>query len=190
MTARTTLADLITRVRVLIGDNGTTKQFTDDEVQTVLDYYQEVVIHETMSYKGTPSSTGTTYLNYFSRTNYEEDATLQDPVYATVTAGDDDVFDYINGRYVFAATQTPNLYISGKRFDVNAAAADLAEQWIAYLKTDAIDFKAGSSSFALSQKIKNLTDLVARLRANSEQGGANVIRMVRSDMDDTNERDY
>jgi len=40
MSARASLASLITRVRTLIDDNATAKTFSDDEVQTALDNWR------------------------------------------------------------------------------------------------------------------------------------------------------
>src|SRR5512146_2987945 len=120
MTARSSMAGLITKVRSLVGDtSGTaTQHYSDDNVQTALDIYQELVMMEALECIPTPTSSGYDYKNFKSRKYYEGGTAtggtvtiLQNSTYGTVTP---DTSDLINGRYSFTASQaTADLYITG-----------------------------------------------------------------------------
>jgi hypothetical protein len=183
------MTDLITKTRTLIGDtSGTaTQHFADVDVQSNLDEYQETVMFEELGVIPSRTGTGYEYKNFFSRRWFEGGTMtggtvsyLQNNFYGTVTP---DSQDLLNGRYNFNASQVLDLYITGKRYDVYAAAADLADLWIASLK-DKIDFKAGSSSFTQSQQITNLVNLAIKLRGKSEAGGVNTVTLIRGDMEE------
>ena len=192
MTARASMSDLITKTRTLIADTGgtATQHFTDDDVLSNLDTYQELVMFERMDVTPTLVANNTLqYKNYFSR-KYFEGTTggtvtiIQNQWYGTITPT---TTDFINGRYTWSTDQYPYVYyITGKRYDIYAAAADLADLWVASMKS-VVDFGAGNSNFTMSQQITNLVNLAISLRGKSEQGGVNSIVLDRSDMDDIGE---
>lgn len=178
MTVRSTMTALIAAVRGLIGDpDGAGSQFSGDAIQTALDAHRQLVRAAALRGIPTPTASGTQWLDFAGEPYFETDAALQGEDYATVTPT---TADPLNGRYSFTTPQSPYLYISGNRYDVTGAGADLAEAWAAALKAQ-IDFSASGSSFKQSQQIQNLLDLAKRLRGKTQTGGVNIIRMKRSD---------
>lgn len=178
MAARDTMADLINLVRSLIGDPaGSTQQFTDDSVQAALDARRQLARGEWLRCTPTPTSGGYEYKDFAGEKYFESDARLTDGAYETVTP---DAADYLNGRYTFDDSQEQNLYISGSRYDVYGAAADLVDRWLASLKLS-YDFSADGASFSRSQMVENLKALLRDLRAHSEGGGVSSLLIERSD---------
>jgi hypothetical protein len=177
MAARTTMAKLIALARSIIADpTGSSAHFTDEQVQTALDARRQIVRFRGLETTPTPTSSGLVYLDFQSAKYYEDGAKLQNANYATVTPTS---ADCVNGVYTFESGQLESLYISGTRFDVYGAAADLAEEWAASLK-GSIDFSADGGNFSQSQKVTNLERLAAKLRTKSE-GAVRSISIERSD---------
>lgn len=188
MTARDTMTTLIALTRSLIGDTGGTavQHYTDDNIQTALDATREYAVFEKLEAIPTPTAVGYDYLHYRGRKYFDSGGTIQDYLYQGSMPGTLGVTDWVNGRYEYTASQypAPERYITGNRYDVYGASADLVDQWLASVK-NSIDFQAGTTRFTQSQLVKNLADLAARLRGQSERGGTNTVWMSRGDMDYT-----
>jgi len=152
---RNTMADLITKVRLMINDPaGASQQFTDGQIQDALDSYVEVVrylpltiapsIVNTASTNNLPS---TIFADYYSEgyTWWEGDAVIQGQVLPsgaswkvlTPTSS-----DYLTGNWTFEVDvfntgtipgQMSPVFITGKCYDIYAASADLLEFWSATL---------------------------------------------------------
>lgn len=167
MAARTTLATLIARVRRLIGDPvSASQEFSDDEIQATLDgtYRRDLT-----GYPLTPVASyapGLVYLAYEAGdlAPWEDDATLQSGSYATISNTGYTAAPLV-GRWVFAASQQPPVYATGRVFDLHGAAGDLLDQW-ASKESLSFDFQAAEGQdFKRSQKAKLLREAAAAQRA-------------------------
>ena len=172
--ARSTLAALIARVRLLTNDvAGVNQQFTDDDIQAVMDESREDVVNQALIPK--PTFTGSTiqYLNYYSDVGgWEDDYVLKQYLTVTVTPS---AVEPIAGHFQFAATTLPPIYITGKRFDVYRAAADLLERWAARYMTR-FDFTSDSQSFRVSQVPVQMQALAKTYRMKQRPGAISTVR--------------
>jgi hypothetical protein len=128
MTARTTMATLITHLRLLINDaNSTTQQFTDDELEDLLDNRCQKVDQVEMIPVETINATTLQleYLAYRMLTPFWEGSpVLQDSDLATITPS---ASDLLRGRWTLSADTDPPCYITGTVYDIYGAAADALE---------------------------------------------------------------
>jgi hypothetical protein len=147
------MSDLITLVRTMIADPaGASQQFSDSQVQDRLDAsrddirYEGLVIAPSIVNLGsTSNSASTIFADYYSKYQWwEADAVLQGQgstglpwIVLTPVAS-----DYITGHFQFETSvftsgtvpgQLPPVFITGKVYDCNCAAADLLEFWAATL---------------------------------------------------------
>jgi hypothetical protein len=128
--ARSSMAALISRVRLLINDStGGSQQFTDDEIQDVLDESRQDVVNQVMISKPTFSGSSIQYLNYYTPLGgWETDYVLKQYLTISVTPAS---VEPIPGHFVLSTSTLPPIYITGKIYDVYRAAADLLERWSA-----------------------------------------------------------
>lgn len=164
------MADLIERVRLHVGDTGTTPVFTDQQIQDALDTTRvEQRLARTRPRPTVGSGGAIAYLDFFTHdTEWEGVAgtagsvpLLQDASYATVTP---DSSDLINGIFHFN-TQPGNgalLLITGATYDTHRAGATIARQWAARVVLD-FDFQTDQQSFSRSQKREGLLELARML---------------------------
>ncbi|MCX7670395.1 MAG: hypothetical protein N2439_10020, partial [Anaerolineae bacterium] len=124
MAVRATMADLITRIRLLINDPaGASQVFTDQQVQDALDRHRTEVRYLTLTAAETITAGAVDYLDYYADVgDWEADEALYDGAYALLTPS---AADRLTGHWTFAASQPPPVLITGKHYDVYAAAADL-----------------------------------------------------------------
>lgn len=167
--ARTTLAALITQVRLLVGDPaGASATFTDDELQIFLDAHAMPVRYVSLTPEATIAPGGST--SYYTWTAplgwWEDDETLTDSSYNALTPT---TSDRQRGRWTFAASQN-DVLLTGTYYDVHLSAADVADAWIAKLKL-AYDFAADGGDYKRSQMIRGLETMAAALRAKAGNGG-------------------
>ena len=164
-TYRTTMAALISKVRLLINDPaGASQQFTDNEVQDALDDWRRDVRYEQLTPAPTLSNVGGVandpsqpgiaeynWTDYYSSFQWwEQGEVLSDGHFITLTPASS---DELVGHWTFnlpTPGQYPPIFITGRVFDIYAAAADLLEMWAARLLSN-IDFTADGQSFRLSQ---------------------------------------
>jgi hypothetical protein len=160
--SRSSMADLITRVRVLINDTGSAT-FTDDEVQNVLDETRLDIANEALMYEITYSTTATEYLYYYSKRGggWETDYSIKQNLTTTVTPSSDNL---IVGKFAFSSSTDPALFITGKLYDVYKAAADLLERH-AVQYTLAYDVMANNQTLSRSQIIKNMHSVIKHYRS-------------------------
>src|SRR2546430_14745374 len=129
MTARTTLASLISSVRVLINDTlpiGSGQIFTDQQIADVLDESRLDVVNASLIPKATYSGSGLQYLDYYSDLGgWEDGMILKQYLTVVVTPS---AIEPIVGHFQFASNVYPPVYITGKQFDRYRAAADLLER--------------------------------------------------------------
>ena len=173
---RSTMTDLVARLRLMVADPTSSPTFTDAQLQDYLDARRTDRRYEELDLR--PSYTpggGTTYQEYYAETGWwEADEQLVSGQYAVLTPA---TSDRVVGHWTFGASQNPPVLITGKTYDLNSAAADVLEAWAAIVKLD-FDFKADDQSFSRSQKVKALMDLAATFR---RRGSARSVHLRRSD---------
>jgi hypothetical protein len=180
--ARASMADLITRLRLLINDlAGAEQVFSDDELEDALDARRADCRHLELAAAQTwDPVTGVTYLDHYAKVgDWETDAALEDATGLTLVTA---TADYLVGHWTFAASQTPPVYLTGKTYDLYATAADVLEMWAAKVAL-AFDFEADGASYKVSQRRAALLDLagVYRRRARGGLGIGGMTIVERSD---------
>lgn len=176
---RSTMGALITRVRRLSGDlAGATQVFSDAEIQEMLDATRTdvryLLLQEDMSV--TPASLAQ-YLAYYDPRyggGWEDDVVLTSGTYAVLTPS---VSDALTGKWTFAASTLPPVFLTGKVYDVYEAAGDLCEQWAARAAS-CFDFETDGQSYKRSQKTAQLHAAASNLRMRARP---RIVRMVRRD---------
>lgn len=172
MAVRTSMADLIARVRRYIGDpnpppTGATMQFQDQDIQDQLDEHRFTVRYAPLL-PGPTLVPGALYdyLDYYaSPSNWESDEVLTWVDFSVITPTS---ADRISGHWTLPQSTPagvyPPVFITGKFYDVNAAAADLLDQWAAFLATTAYDFTSDGQTFRRSQIVAAKQQLAATYR--------------------------
>jgi hypothetical protein len=174
--ARPSMADLITRLRRLIYDPpGPAQTWTDDELQDFLDARRWEVRHARLRPESTWESGTVTYTDYYADVgDWESDALLED-------AGGNNLLpassNFLVGYWTFP-NQPPPVFITGKTYDLAAAAADVLEAWAARVSLE-FDFSADGASFRRSQKREALLALANQYRMRMRP---QVSIMVREDL--------
>lgn len=161
--ARSTMATLITRIRLMVGDPaGGSQVFTDDEVQDILDAHRvEVRTAELIPVDSVAAGGAVSRKEFVApRGAWESGAVLQSNSYATVAPT---VADLVIGRWTFATDQTPPMYISGQVYDLWGAAGDVLEAWAAKVARE-FDFATDEQTFDRSQKTRGLLRVAAEYR--------------------------
>ena len=129
MPVRSTMANLIARVRILINDTlplGSGQIFTDQHVQDVLDEGRENIRYVSLAPSPTYSGSNISYLDYYADYgNFEDDVTLWQYRINAVTPA---TSENIVGHWTFTLTTLPPVFALGKRFDPYKASADLLEE--------------------------------------------------------------
>lgn len=169
MAARTSMAALIAKTRMLIGDSaGSTQVFTDDEIQTVLDAHEKNIRYEALTPMVTIVSGGAvTWLIWKSKYgDWEDDAEVVDGTYTEITPS---VFDAAEGEWTFTTSQKV-VFVTGDAYDVHGSAAQLLDYWIAKLKLG-VDFAADGGNYSLSQRITALEKMRNAYLAKSWDAG-------------------
>lgn len=127
MAFRSSMAALVDRVRLLTNDTDSTcQQFTDEEIQQVLDASRLDVRY--LPLKPAPSYSGASivFLDYYAPYgDWEDDATFW---YVLTTQVTPSVSEPIAGHWQFAISTLPPVSIIGKSYDIYHAAADLLER--------------------------------------------------------------
>lgn len=149
---RSTMATLIARTRLLIGDPvSATQQFSDDEIQDALDVYRDdmryMELVEQVTFQNNAPSI---FLDYYDdgRGFWEDDVQLVDYRWLPLSPATSDL---LTGHWTFAANQYPPVLLTGKSFDVYHTAADLLETWAALTVAASFDFSSDGQSFHKSQ---------------------------------------
>lgn len=174
--ARSSMAALISRIRVLINDPaGGSQIWTDDQIQDVSDESRVDVVNAHLKPTLTYGST-LQYLNYYSEVGgWETDYVIMQNFSTTVTPSS---AEPIAGKFTFAATTYPTLTITGKQHDIYCAAADLLERWAAKKALD-FDVVVGGQTFRQAQVADALQKLARTYRAKQRP---KTISLKRSDL--------
>ena len=163
MAVRNSMAELISRLRSLVGDPaGADQEFDDQSLQDHLDRHRSEVRYLELTGAETIAPGGAvSYLDYYAdRGDWENDEKLYNSTYAELAPA---TSDRLTGHWTFAADQDPPVYIVGKAYDVYAAAADLLEAWAAREKLS-FDFDTDGQSFKRSQKAAMLLEMAREYR--------------------------
>jgi hypothetical protein len=184
MAARSTMANLITKVRSLINDpSGGSEVWGDQDIQDQLDrtrfdvrYEQLTPAPTILNAASTSNQAGVIWADYYSRYQWwEDDVVLQGVNTATSAAWivlTPAASENFYGHWQFETavftsgtvpSQYPPVFATGKSFDVYMAAANLLEMWAPkYALSYA--FTADGQSFQRQQIIDNLTKLACTYR--------------------------
>jgi hypothetical protein len=177
MAVRSTMAQIIGRVRTMINDSpGASQTFDDQTIQDVLDDSRQDYVNEQLITK--PTYTGGTiqYLNYWHPLgSWEGGVVLKQYLTVTVTPSAN---DFIAGYWTFATNTLPPVFLTGSTHDLYCAAADLLERWAAKLVLN-YDFSSDGQSFKRSQAAMALQKLAKTYRSNQR---ANSLYTMRSDL--------
>ncbi len=181
MPVRSSMADLIARVRLMVFDTGGSPTLTDQQIQDKLDECREDVRYLLLTPKPTFSnSSGIQYNDYYAQNGqelrgmWEADETLIRGDFTTLTPTSS---DQLVGHWTFNS-QLPPVLLAGKTYDIYRAAADLLDYLIANLASNQIDFTADGQTFHLSQR---LTFLEKRAVAYRRKQRARLGALGRSD---------
>jgi hypothetical protein len=175
---RASMADIITRVRLLINDPSSGSQvFSDAQLQQWLDVNRSDVRYLELTPEWQTSGSATQWFSFYDQTyggNWETDAEIVGRSWQVVTPT---TSDWLTGKWTFAASQLPPLMISGRTYDVYSAAADALEGWAAKVALD-FDVSTGRSNLTAnrSQKRAGLLEVAAQYRARGRSTSLDVIR--------------
>lgn len=195
MTARTTLATLISQVRGMT--NAGTADYTaggqtfwdDDRMQEVLDRHRIDVYREPLQAFPIHTAGGTPdYRDYKSQyKNFEQTSggsaifIVEDSIGAdagTVSWS----ADYGRGIVTFAAnTEGLAYFLTGRSYDIYGAAAEIWRSKAGHF-AEQFDFSTDNHSVSRSQKIKNAMAMADLYDKKSTGSGDNVVQMYRSDI--------
>ncbi len=191
--ARSTMADLISRLRDMVSAGsadytvGTATYWTDDQLQQALDAHRREVFDETLSKIPQVNAAGSTvYTEYRSAWSDFESTDggtaifyLRDSTGARAGTASYTV-DYRSGRITFSSdTLGSAYYLTGRSYDLNAAAADIWEQKAAHV-ANRFDFEADGGRYSVSKLVEQYERQAQRFRAKS---GPVVGRMIRDDLE-------
>ena len=172
MPARETMAELIARLRKLIGDTEATPVLDDEELQAFLDRHRREWRYTPLCALESIAPGGiVTYVEHVSsRGNWEMGEKLFDSSYNELTVATNGA-DRVNGRWKLTASAIVAL-IKGFTYDLYAAAAEALEEWASQLKLE-VDFSISGKNFRDSQQLDALLKLAAEFRGKMivESGG-------------------
>ena len=192
MAARETMADLIGRLRALIGDPaGDDAQFSDDELQEFLDVRGTEYRYLELTPVATVSPDGSvTHLEYAAALrrewrdgvglchtlgDWEDGVKLYGPDHAEV---EPQTSDLVRGRWTFASHQPAQVRLVGWTYDLYAAGADALEAWATRVKA-AYDVRTGDQSLARGTQFVHIMAAATALRRRARLGAG---RIERSDV--------
>jgi hypothetical protein len=177
MAVRSTMASLISRVRLLISDPaGASQTFADQDIQDVMDESRLDLKNVALQARPTYSGSTIQYLDYYSDVGgWEDDFVLKQYLTLTVTPS---LSEPIAGHWQFTLTTLPPVYLSGKLYDVYRSAADLLERWAAKVVFN-YAFSSDGQSFQRQQVAPALQQLAKTYRGKQR---AMTISFTRSDL--------
>jgi len=145
------MADLITRLRGIIGDpndgDPATCAFQDEELQGFLDD------RRTQVFEARLAPVGRGYRDFMApRGAWEDSVTLTD---GAGTELEPDVADLVTGHWTFVDGASPNVYVTGSYYDLYGAAQAACEAWAAKVALE-FDFATDQQSFDRTGKREGL----------------------------------
>lgn len=189
MAVRSGMANPIQRLRGMTNAGiadftvGAVSWFSDSQLQQILDTHRVDVYREPLTDQVTYDSGGTAryYDYYFAPGEYEEGtaAFIVATARGSALAGTVMSIDYQAGHISFGTVSQGGTayYLTARRYDINAAAADVWRQK-ASLVASAYDFEADGQRMNRSQLFKQYTQMAQMFES---QAAPMTARMVRSD---------
>jgi hypothetical protein len=168
---------------------GTTVMWTNNALQDVLDVHRrDIRFNALQAYPNQVSGGSLVWYDYQSQYGYLEATTgeslityLQDSTGATLgtalwTA------DYRRGMFTFGSTTNgTSVYLTGRSYDINAAAADVWRRKAAHYAPSSFDFSTDNHSISRSQVYDHAISMVSFFE-NMSGDGLSVVQRFRSDM--------
>lgn len=168
--ARESMADLIARLRGLIGDpnddDPTLAAFTDDRLQELLDARKTVVVEAAL--RTLPSGPSLTYVDFFAPRGWWEDSVVLSGVSGDALTPD--TADLVSGHWTFTAGTGAPVYISGSFFDIYGSAQAALEEWAAKVARE-FDFATDQQSFDRTGKREGLLAVAREYARKASQPG-------------------
>lgn len=194
MTARTGMAYIITELRGMT-NAGTadytiagSAYWTDDQLQAVLDDHRTEVTDEVMFFAEDNTGGTITTTRYYSSYGWFEQTTggsliftIKDGTHALVGTASWSSVDYRTGRVVFTAdTNEATRYLSGRSYDVYAAAADVWRRKASQVTSASYSWSTDNMSVNKGQMRAEYLKMADYY---STQGGVTSVQIRRSDTD-------
>lgn len=173
--ARASMIQLIERIRLLIKDPvSDSPMFSDDEIEATLDMNREDIPPMELTPREQYGSGGVViYKDYYAGIGaWEGDYVLQDGNWDTITSA---LAEPLIGVWHFAEHRDMPVYVSGKVYDLYAAAADMLEMKLAKVVDD-FDFSSAGASFSRSQRSRMIQMTIDKYRAQARPGHASLMR--------------
>lgn len=196
--ARTGLANLITELRglaeagtaeyTIAGSGGTATYWDDNQLQDILDTHRKDIIFEPLQmYPYQIAGGSLSWTDYRSGYGYYEATTggtaifyLQDSTGATAGTS---LYtpDYRRGQITFGANQAGTVYyLTGRSYDLEAAAADIWRRKASHYAPSSFDFSTDNHSVSRSQVYKHCLEMAAYYESKSASA-VETVQMFRSD---------
>lgn len=193
--ARTGMTNLLTELRGLTEAGtadytvGTATYWADDTLQDILDIHRTDVIREQLqTYPNYVSAGSISYTDYRSTFAYFEATTggtvifyVQDAAGSTIGTANYTP-DYRRGQLIFGADQGGTAYyLTGRSYDLNAAAADVWRRKAAHYAPSSFDFSTDNHSIKRSQVYDHCLAMATYFESMSKHS-IQVVEMFRSDL--------
>lgn len=173
---RSSMANLVNTLRTMIGDTiGTVCAFEDDTLQQYLDKHREQVRTQPLRYESTPQpGTGVAqFFDYYADAPWwEDDWIIINQTFTPITPATKDA---ITGHITFSLSTIPPLYVTGKFYDLNAAAADALIASATLIGSD-VDTKEGDAQYAYSQRRSGRLEMAKMYRSLAWAGSVKLTR--------------
>ncbi len=168
---RATMAPLIARVRLLVGDLN--PPWTDDEIQAVLDRFREERRYVPLRPIPTIGPGGVvSYLEYEAGEGDLEQGELLNARYEPLSPS---YADWLIGRFVFATHTPPPVLMRAWRYDVYGAAAEICRMQAARYK-DGLQVEAVGAKLDQEKAFEALMVLAQTLEARRPVRFVSVLR--------------
>lgn len=168
---------------------GTTVYWSDNALQDVMDVHRlDLRFMQLQAYPDHVSGGSLVYKDYLSQYGYLEATTggtailyLQDSTGATLGTALWNA-DYRRGMFTFVNTTAGTaVYLTGRSYDLNAAAADVWRRKAAHYAPSSFDFSTDNHSISRAQVYDHAMEMVSFFE-NMSGDGLNVVQRFRSDM--------
>lgn len=168
---------------------GTTVYWQDNALQDILDLHRrDLRFMQLQAYPNQVSGGSLVYYDHQSEYGYLEATTggteityLQDSTGATLGTALWNA-DYRRGMFTFVNTTNGTvIYLTGRAYDINAAAADVWRRKAAHYAPTSFDFSTDNHSISRAQVYDHAMEMVSFFE-NMSGDGLNVVERFRSDM--------
>ncbi len=195
MTARSGMTALITELRALTeagtADYTVTSStfWSDDQLQDILDVHRlDLRFMQLQSYPNQVQGGSLVWYDYKSQYGYLEQTSagtailyLQDSTGATLGTALWNA-DYRRGMFTFVnSAGGTSVYMTGRSYDINAAAADVWRRKAAHFAPSSFDFSTDNHSISRAQVYDHAVEMVSFFE-NMSSDGLTVVQRYRSDM--------